>query len=1010
MKRMLINATQPEELRVALVDGQRLYDLDIENRSRLSKKANVYKGVITRVEPSLEAAFVDFGSERHGFLPLKEISREYFKPQGETNGRPKIRDVIKEGTEIIVQVDKEERGTKGAALTTFISLAGRYLVLMPNNPRAGGISRRIEGDERAELREALSSINVPNGMGVIVRTAGVGRTAEELQWDLDYLLQLWEAINTAAQERKAPFLIVQESNVIIRAIRDYLRSDIDQVLIDTEESYNQALDFVRQVMPSFQSRIKLYRDATPLFNRYQIEAQIETAFQREVRLSSGGSIVIDPTEALVSIDINSARATRGEDIEDTALQTNLEAADEIARQLRLRDIGGLIVIDFIDMGPARNQREVENRMREALQIDRARVQVGRISRFGLLEMSRQRLRPSLGETTASVCPRCSGQGTIRDTKSLSLSILRLLEEEANKERTGEVRAVVPVDVATYLLNEKRIPIASIEQQCGVRVVIIPAPQMETPHFEVRRLREDEVSHQPAASYEIPTGNETDEVELLQPAEVPAAPEAAIQGIIVPPAPTPVAPEPASRSRADRQRQPRAQAPVEVAAPRTGGLLGRIKGLLLGPPAAAPIAKPAARPERDNEAAEQRSSRNGRGGSRSGQRNRRQHSPQEGRDRGTRQEDRQQGRQQESAVANDEPREPRRSRRGQRGGAERAARNGVDRGPDTLRDTEASTQGGGQQEAGDQPRRRPSGRKPQTLPERIREPLPQTVIEAVQSTAASIEIPPEALAEGATAPAAAETPAVTPAPVSGGAASVAAPVTEERSTSSEPVAQQGKTGTEPSPDRSETEERGVTPTTSAVPNARQEVVEGEQGKEKEQAESETTAAELPSDTVAAAEPSVADGVTADEVTAEKDAGEQAEQEEVTGSIDQPRTTEVPPSPTAAHPEKPAAEAVEKSVVDADTSEEGVSKAAEAATGEPEGDKAVVAPEREATATIAGDRASNDPRISPRKAVVAEARSETLTLFSDQPVAPASPDAGRPIPQRASNDPRRKRGSA
>ena len=412
MKKMLINATQPEELRVALVDGQRLYDLDIENRTRLQKKSNIYKGKITRVEPSLEAAFVDFGADRHGFLPLKEIAREYFyrKPE-DGDGRMKIRDVVKEGTEIIVQVDKEERGNKGAALTTFISLAGRYMVLMPNNPRAGGISRRIEGDDRTELREALSALEIPNGMGVIIRTAGVGRSAEELQWDLNYLLQLWEAITDANTEVKAPELLFQESNVIIRAVRDYLRDDVDQVLIDSP-TLTDRLRLCRPGHAAVQEpHQSCTRTAIPLFNRFQIESQIETAFQREVRLPSGGSIVIDPTEALVSIDINSARATRGSDIEETALQTNLEAADEVARQLRLRDMGGLVVIDFIDMLAARNQRAVENRVRDALAIDRARVQVGRISRFGLLEMSRQRLRPSLGETSAIVCPRCTGQGS-----------------------------------------------------------------------------------------------------------------------------------------------------------------------------------------------------------------------------------------------------------------------------------------------------------------------------------------------------------------------------------------------------------------------------------------------------------------------------------------------------------------------------------------------------------------------------------------------------------------------
>ncbi|GHC20479.1 ribonuclease E [Aidingimonas halophila] len=507
MKRMLINATQPEELRVALVDGQRLYDLDIESGAREQKKANIYRGKITRIEPSLEAAFVDFGADRHGFLPLKEISREYFTK--EVSGRPNIKDVLKEGQEIIVQVDKEERGNKGAALTTFISLAGRFLVLMPNNPRAGGISRRIEGEERSQLKEAMGQLTLPDKMGVIVRTAGIGRTPEELQWDLDYLVQVWESITEEAGKRPAPFLIYRESNVIIRAMRDYLRHDIGEVLIDSPEIHQEALAFIRQVMPSYQQKIKLYADEVPLFSRFQIESQIETAYQREVKLPSGGSIVIDHTEALVSIDINSSRATRGSDIEETALQTNLEAADEIARQLRLRDIGGLVVIDFIDMSPARNQREVENRVRDALKLDRARVQIGRISRFGLMEMSRQRLRPSLGETSGVVCPRCVGQGTIRDVRSLSLSILRLIEEEAMKERSAHIRAILPVSVATYLLNEKRNVLADVERRQNVRLVLLPSADMDTPHYDVQRLRDDHLDSEgpDKSSFELSTESE-----------------------------------------------------------------------------------------------------------------------------------------------------------------------------------------------------------------------------------------------------------------------------------------------------------------------------------------------------------------------------------------------------------------------------------------------------------------------------------------------------------------------
>ncbi|MDO7565451.1 MAG: ribonuclease E, partial [OM182 bacterium] len=490
MKRMLINATQAEELRVALVDGQQLYDLDIEAGFREQKKANIYKGRITRIEPSLEAAFVEFGAERHGFLPLKEIAKEYFIDSN-MSSRSSIKELIKEGTEVIVQVDKEERGNKGAALTTMVSLAGRYLVLMPNNARAGGISRRIEGDERAQIREALQGVVIPNGMGIIVRTAGIGRSTEELQWDLDYLLQLWTSITAASVTRPAPFLILQESNVILRAIRDYLRQDIDTVLIDTKDAYNYALDFVQKVMPGYQNKIKLYEDTVPLFNRYQIETQIETAFQREVKLPSGGSIVIDPTEALVSIDINSSRATKGGDIEETAFNTNMEAAEEIARQLRLRDMGGLIVIDFIDMNQAKHQREVESRMKDSTDSDRARVQIGRLSRFGLLEMSRQRLRPSLGETSGIVCPRCNGHGTIRDVKSLSLAILRLIEEESLKERTAQIRTIVPLSVATYLLNEKRDAITDIEKRHKVHVLVVPNPNMETPHYEVVRMRDDD---------------------------------------------------------------------------------------------------------------------------------------------------------------------------------------------------------------------------------------------------------------------------------------------------------------------------------------------------------------------------------------------------------------------------------------------------------------------------------------------------------------------------------------
>jgi ribonuclease E len=500
MKRMLINATQEEEIRVALVDGQKLYDLDIESPGHEQKKANIYKGRITRVEPSLEAAFVDYGAERHGFLPLKEISKEYFPAGYNFDGRPNIKEAIKEGLEVIVQIDKEERGQKGAALTTYISLAGSYLVLMPNNPRAGGISRRIEGDERQELKDSLGQLEMPVGMGLIVRTAGVGKSYEELDYDLKALMKHWSAITSHAQNRPAPFLIHQESNVVFRAIRDYLRRDVGEILIDNQRIFEEAKLYIQQFRPDFAHRVKMYQGETPLFMHFQIETQIESAFRREVRLPSGGSIVIDSTEALTAIDINSSKATKGGDIEETAFNTNLEAADEIARQLRLRDLGGLIVIDFIDMTPVRHQREVENRLKEAVKQDRARVQIGRISRFGLLEMSRQRLRPSLGESATHVCPRCHGRGTIRSTESSALSILRLIEEEAIKDNTSQIHAQVPISVATYLMNEKRESIRRIESRQGIHIYIIPNEHFETPHYEVTRIRLDEEIEE--ASYNL----------------------------------------------------------------------------------------------------------------------------------------------------------------------------------------------------------------------------------------------------------------------------------------------------------------------------------------------------------------------------------------------------------------------------------------------------------------------------------------------------------------------------
>ena len=494
MKRMLINATQAEELRVATVDGQTLYDIDIEQPAKEQKKSNIYKGRITRLEPSLEAAFVEYGGERHGFLPLKEISRDYFQA-GVDHNKAGLKELLREGQEVVVQVDKEERGNKGAALTTFISLAGRYMVLMPNSPTAGGVSRRIEGDDRAALKQAMDSLNIPDDMGVIIRTAGVGRDAEELQWDLDYLLQVWKAVAEAALTKPAPFLIYQESRLIIRALRDYMRADIGEILVDTDEMYAEAREFVQQVMPHNLRKLKQYTDDTPLFNRFQIESQIENAYERTVRLPSGGALVIDQTEALTSIDVNSARATKGGDIEETAFHTNCEAAEEVARQLRLRDLGGLVVIDFIDMSSNKHQRDVENKLQNALKYDRARVQLGRISKFGLMEMSRQRLRPSLGEASQLVCPRCDGHGRMRSVESLSLSILRVAEEHAMKENTGQVLVQAPTEIANYLLNEKRRALAEIEQRHDAPIVIVADEQLETPHYEVTRIRENELGEE-----------------------------------------------------------------------------------------------------------------------------------------------------------------------------------------------------------------------------------------------------------------------------------------------------------------------------------------------------------------------------------------------------------------------------------------------------------------------------------------------------------------------------------
>lgn len=556
MKRMLFNATQAEELRVAIVDGQKLIDLDIESAAKEQRKSNIYKAVITRIEPSLEAAFVDYGADRHGFLPFKEVSRAYFRSDIEP-GRAKIQDALKVGQELIVQVEKDERGNKGAALTTFVSLAGRYLVLMPNNPRGGGVSRRVEGEERQELREVMDQLDVPNGMSLIARTAGIGRTAEELQWDLNYLLQLWRAIEGAAQGQSGAFLIYQESSLVIRAIRDYFHAEIGEILIDTDDIFEQAQQFMAHVMPGNVARVKRYRDDVPLFSRFQIEHQIESAYSRQVNLPSGGAVVIDHTEALVSVDVNSGRATKGADIEETALRTNLEAADEVARQLRLRDLGGLIVIDFIDMESAKNQREVENRLRDALHFDRARVQMGKISRFGLLELSRQRLRPALAETSYIPCPRCTGTGHIRSTESAALHILRILEEEAMKENTGAIHAQVPVDVGTFLLNEKRVDIARIEVRHRINLVIVPNRQLETPQHEIVRLRHDQLNTEDVS---IPSYQMAEKAvdEPYQPPSAQTEPkaarqEAAVKGI-TPDQPAPIV-EPKPAQKAESQSQP-----------------------------------------------------------------------------------------------------------------------------------------------------------------------------------------------------------------------------------------------------------------------------------------------------------------------------------------------------------------------------------------------------------------------------------------------------------------------
>jgi len=658
MKRMLFNATQAEELRVAIVDGQKLIDLDIESAAKEQRKSNIYKGVITRIEPSLEACFVNYGEERHGFLPFKEVSRSYFQPG--VDNRASIKEALREGQEVIVQVEKDERGNKGAALTTFVSLAGRYLVLMPNNPRGGGVSRRVEGDERAELREVMDQLQVPGGMSLIARTAAIGRNAEELQWDLNYLLKLWEAIEGAATSQSGPFLIYLEGSLVIRAIRDYFQPDIGEILIDTDEIFEQARSFMGTVMPANENRVKLYRDDVPLFSRFQIEHQIESAYSRQVNLPSGGAIVIDHTEALVSVDVNSGRATRGQDIEETALKTNQEAADEIARQLRLRDLGGLIVIDFIDMESQKNQREVENRLRDALRHDRARVQMGKISRFGLMELSRQRLRPALAETSYIPCPRCTGTGHIRSTESAALHILRILEEEAMKDNTAAVHTQVPVDVATFLLNEKRPDIQAIELRHKVNILLIPNVHLETPAHTIQRLRHDDLNsddiQQPSyRMMEMPA----EEVKQLANAQSEARQprqEAAIKHI-TPEQPAPVV----------------AEKPAPAAQPQSeGGIISKIFSWFRGNKTAEPTPEPAATPRKGRgQRSEGRGEQRGRGqrgegrGEQRGRGRGRSEGEGEGRNGGERNERQGRNNEAQNEAANREQQQPREGRR-QRG--------------------------------------------------------------------------------------------------------------------------------------------------------------------------------------------------------------------------------------------------------------------------------------------------------------------------------------------------------
>ncbi len=918
---MLINATQEEELRVALVDGQRLYDLDIENRTRIQKKANIYKGKVTRVEPSLEAAFVDFGAERHGFLPLKEISRQYYAKDVKGD-KPNLKQLIPEGTEVIVQVEKEERGNKGAALTTYISLAGRYLVLMPNNPKAGGISRRIEGDERSELREALRDLTIPDGMGMIVRTAGVGKDPQELQWDLDYLLSLWQAVQDASEERSAPFLIYQESNVIIRTIRDYLREDIGEVLFDTEESFEEAINFIKQVMPQYENRIKLYGDKLPLFNRYQIESQIESAFEREVKLPSGGSVVIDPTEALISIDINSSRATRGADIEETALNTNLEAADEIARQLRLRDMGGLVVIDFIDMSSNRAQREVENRMRDALEADRARVQVGRISRFGLLEMSRQRLRPSLGETSAIVCPRCSGQGSIRDVESLSLSILRIMQEEANKQKSQEVKATVPLIVASYLLNEKRSALTEIEEQSSTKVVVFANAELETPHFEITGL------NQQAESYEV---------EAITVVE--AAPNA----------------KPAATQHAAVQKPSVSNVPAQRTPPPKKGAIASFLtwlGELFGSSASAKASKP----EQNRNNKGRQSSRNnrsqqprGNSQSRGGDRNKR--SSGSG--------------QQRRPQSGNKPAEGQNKPKQGQGQGRSSNRNQGQQGQEPGQESEDKRQQSDGDESKSQNQRRPASKRPRNTNQRRRGPRPEKNEEAaaqakgnVQSPEASAQ-PKPASGDGNTSDNAA-TNTASPAAVSGNVASSGndAPRSEQ-SAASRPA--EAKAESKPSPAPATTPQTPVADlANTAAPAASQQNRTERAGKPARE-----NAAKTGSDSSAAAKPVTSKPVTSKPEAAKTETPKPAASPAPAAQAAAPKASK-PPVTDQSRADKPQASSAPQAAAPA------AEKPAPAPTSAPVSTQAAatpaVAPPKAAAAPAvqpAGGRAPNDPREIKRR---------------------------------------------